>query len=190
MKMKFSEEDEFGLRRLLKGFQLFRRGRRRKIENIMHHSTFDRKTFVFDYTYVTGKNNSNKYHRQSVMFLNSKNLGLPQFSMKPENLWHQLTDWLRITSDIDFESHPDFSEKYFLTSENEQLIRYLFDKDVLDFFTVQKNWYVEGVNYYLIIYSLNERLHPKIIESFVNMGNKLYELLRVHPEWMKLDHPL
>lgn len=188
--MEYFEEDEFGLRKLLSDFSLFNRGRRRRIHHIMFREEVMRKTYLFDYTYVIGKNNSRKYKRQTVMFINARELGLPEFSMKPENLWDRLTEWLKINKDIDFESHPEFSEKYFLQAEDEDLMRYLFNQEVLDFFTVQKNWYLEGLNYYLIIYSLNERFHPKILPSFLEMGDHLFELLKQNPESLKLDHPL
>lgn len=190
MEMDFHEEDEFGLMRLLQSFSLFKRGRRRKITNIMYKEIINHKSFVFDYTYVIGKNNHRKYKRQTVLFVDSKDLGLPAFSMQPEFLWHRLTEWLRLTKDIDFETHPEFSEKYLLQAEDEALLRYLYNKEVLDFFTIQKNWYVEGLNYFLLIYSLNERFHPKVIESFIEMGNRLFDLLKQDPKSISLDHPL
>lgn len=190
MDMKFFDQDEFGLIQLLRSFDLFRKGGDRKIDNIMFEEKMSKRSYVFDYTYTVSRNKKRVRKRQTVMFINSKNLGLPEFSMKPENLWHRLTEWLWINRDIDFDSHTEFSEKYFLESEDEALLRYLFDKQVLDFFTLEKNWYLEGSNYYLIIYSLNERFHPKVIESFVDMGNKLYELLKTNPDAIKLEHPL
>ena len=190
LKMKFSREDEYGLARLLRDFKLFKRGHSRRIHNLLSTDSFDRKSHIFDYTYVIGKGKDRRYRRQTVLFIDSKELGLPAFTMQPEKLWHRLTEWLKITKDIDFESHPEFSEQYLLESEDEELLRYLYDKDVLDFFTVNKNWHVEGINYFLVLYSLNERLHPKLIESFYNMGERLFNLLKTHPKALDLDHPL
>jgi hypothetical protein len=188
--MHFHAEDEFGLLRLLRDFKLFRRGHSRKINNILKASTLDLTTHIFDYTYIIGKGKDRRYRRQTVMFVNSKELGLPSFSMQPESLWNKLTDWLKITTDIDFDSHPEFSEQYFLRAEDEDLIRYIYDENVLEFFTINKNWHLEGMNYFLVFYSLNERFHPKLLESFYHTGIKLFDLLKSHPNALDLDHPL
>lgn len=190
LEMKFSPKDEYGLQRLLRDFKLFKRGHSRKIHNLLSVEDARMKKYIFDYTYVIGSGKDRRYRRQTVLFIDSKELGLPRFSMQPEFIWHKLTEWLRITKDIDFESHPEFSEQYLLESKDESLLRYLYDQEVLDYFTVNKNWHVEGINYFLIIYSMNERLHPKLLHSFSNMGEKLFSLLRSDPRSLDLDHPL
>lgn len=191
LNMQYSAQDEFGLIKLLKDFKLFKRGRRKKISHILsNRSDFEKQKFIFDYEYVRGKNNSRKYYRQTVLFLNSKHLGLPQFSMAPEQLWHKLANWLKIKSDIDFVNHNEFSENYFLEGEDEDIIRYIFNEDVLHFFSLHKNWHLEGLNYFLILYSHNERFHPDILPGFYKMGMKLHDLFETHPEAMSLDHPL
>lgn len=191
LKMAYSGQDEFGLIGFLKDFKLFKRGRRGKITHLLSdRRDLESQKFIFDYEYIRSRNNHRKQYRQTVLFLNSKHLGLPQFSMAPEQLWHKLAGWLRLKSDIDFNSHNEFSDNYFLEGEDEEIIRYIFSEELLHFFSLNKNWHLEGLNYYLILYSHNERFHPDIIPGFYNMGIKLHELFKSHPDAMSLDHPL
>lgn len=189
--MEYSAQDEFGVYSLLRDFKLFQRGRRRTITHLLaDERDLDFKKYIFDYQYVIGKNNARKYRKQTVLFFNAKALGLPQFSMEPEQLWHKLASWLKLHKDIDFEAYNEFSDSYFLTSEDEEYIRHIFNPDVLDFFTINKNWHIEGINYYLILYSHNERFHPKILPNFYRMGLQLFDLLKSHPDSIQLDQPL
>ena len=156
----------------------------------MKVDTLDYKMRIFDYSYVRGKNNSVKHYRQSVLFIDSKKLGLPAFSMEPERLWHRMTIWLGIQDDINFDQNPKFSKNYRLSGKEEDLIRYYFDDDVLSFFSVNKNWYLEGINYHLVMYSLRERFHPNVIKTFKGTGTKLHDLFKTHPNALDLDQPL
>jgi hypothetical protein len=188
LKMKFQEKDDFGLYRLLKDFRLFRRGHRRRIQHIIYDEMdIQKKQYIFDYQYTISTNNSKKTYHQTVLFINSKHLGLPQFSLQPEQVWHRLTTWMKLERDIDFDSHEDFSKSYLLKGEDEEIIRHVFNPEVLNFFTIHKNWYMEGINYYLIFYSRNERFHPSVLAGLRAMGRELHDLFEVHPDALKLD---
>ena len=83
--MDYDAEDEFGLYSLLRGFKLFKRGTRRKITHQLSSTKdLDTKSYIFDYQYKIGNKNNRKHRKQTVLFLNSKKLGLPEFSMEPE----------------------------------------------------------------------------------------------------------
>lgn len=188
LNMKYDYNDEFGLYSLLKEFKLFRRGSRRKIRHILSDKkNHELKKNIFDYSYRIGSDKHRRTIRQTVMFINSKQLGLPQFSLQPEQLWNKLTNWLKLESDIDFEGYPDFSDSYLLKGDDEEIVRYIFTPEVLNFFTIHKNWHLEGIGYYLILYSRNERFHPEVIPGFHDMGMKMHELFKTHPDELKLS---
>ena len=177
LNMSFSPDDEYGLLSLLDGFQLFNIGRRKKISNILRREEDfgEMDLRIFDYEYARGK--SKRRHRQTVFFIQSKQLGLPQMLMKPESLFNKIGAYLGM-QDIDFESHPEFSKKYLLQGEDEELVRAIMDEKVLQFFTIEKGWYLEGIGYYLIVYKKYKLLGPRSITKFYQKGMDIHGLLK------------
>ncbi|MEM7379847.1 MAG: ABC-F family ATP-binding cassette domain-containing protein [Bacteroidota bacterium] len=57
---------------------------------------------MFDYSYQRGKNNQKRTYRQTVFFVKSKKLGLPELFMKPESFFNMIGTYLGM-QDIDFE---------------------------------------------------------------------------------------
>lgn len=174
--MSFSEEDEYGLLGLLEDFQLFNAGRRQKISNILRKedSFGDFDLRIFDFEYTRGKK---RVHRQSVFFVQSKELSLPQLLMKPESIFLKIGKLLGV-QDINFEEHPEFSKSYLLQGEDEELIRNVMDERVLKFFSVEKGWYVEGIGYYLIVYKRYKLLGPRSLTRFYQKGLDIHQLLK------------
>lgn len=178
LEMQYSAEDEWGLLNLLKDFQLFRRGHSRKITNLLYRQIgmLETEIHVFDYRYVISSNNSRRVFKQTVFFVHSKKLGLPQFLLKPENFFHKIGQLLGM-QDIDFEQYPKFSDQYLLRGEDEDYIRASFPDEALQFFTIEKNWSLEGLNYYLVFYQKNRLLLPSQIVDFYRKGMHLHEIL-------------
>lgn len=176
--MEYKEEDEWGLHTMLKDFKLFNRGRRRKITNMLYRrdGMLELDVRVFDYRYTIRTNNSSRVFKQTVFFIQSKKLGLPQFLMKPENFFHKVGAWLGM-QDIDFERYPKFSGQYLLKGDDEEYIRASFRDEVLQFFTIERDWTLEGINYFLILYRQNHLLLPSHIVDFYRKGMHLHQLL-------------
>ena len=175
--LSYDRGDDFGLINLLKDFKLFSRGRRKKITNILGEKTewkeTDFRLFDYKYTIKTGKHS--KTFRQTVFFVQSKKLGLPQFYMKPEHFFNKIGHYLGI-EDIDFEEFPEFSNQYWLKGEDEGQIRQTMSDDVLHFFTIEKDWSLEGINYYLIFYKKNEILPNTDLVDFYQKGKAIVDL--------------
>lgn len=187
--MSYQETDEWGLLGLLKDFKLFRRGLRKRITNILHRQDglMQMDTRVFDYSYTVSTGKSSRTFRQTVFFVESKALGLPEFLMKPENFFHRIGTLLGM-QDINFEEYPEFSKQYLLRGADEDFIRATMTDPVLKFFTVEKDWCVEGVNYYLILYQRGVLLPRTKIKRFYRKGMEMAELLiRENP--MKKGEP-
>ena len=96
--------------------------------------------------------------------------------MKPENFFHKIGAWLGI-EDIDFDAFPEFSNQYYLKGKDKEAVRDMMDNRVLHFFTVNKDWYLEGVNYYMIFYKDEQLLSSGQIYKFFNKGMELYRML-------------
>lgn len=177
LSMEFRGTDRWGLDNLLRDFSLFSKGRERKIEHLLYRSDdlLNSEVYIFDYYYRRGSGKS-KDHWQTVFFVHSKYLGLPQFEMKPETLLHKVGELLGF-KDIDFEAYPVFSRKYRLKGPDEDFIRATWNDQVLHFFSEERKWHLEGVNYYMIFYRPDQRMHPGEIRSLYYKGMEVFKML-------------
>lgn len=172
-------------------FKLFDRGKSKRIRNVLYqeHPMLEFRLHIFDYHFRMGSGNTQHDYKQTVFFLRSKKLGLPQFWMKPEQFFHKVGEFLRLTSDIDFEEHPDFSKQYRLKSTDEDYLRATMDDDILHFFTINKSWCLEGVNYYLVFYKNDKLISPDEIVDFYQKGLHLAKLLEAEDPLASSEAP-
>lgn len=174
LSMTYSATDEFGLFRLLKDFKLFRKGHGKRITNILKEKSEFHETniSIFDYEYTQGHGKHAKTYQQTVFFIQSKSLDLPKFYLQPEWFFHRIANYFGI-NDIDFEEHPEFSDQYLLKSKEESRMRQKMTDEVIHFFTIEKDWYLEGVNYYLIVYMDTVLVPSKNISFLYEKGKEI-----------------
>lgn len=184
LNLSYAPTDEFGLINLLKDFELFKSaGRRKKISNIMgEKSEFNEVNIrIFDFEYIgiktkpLGIETLGKDFRQTVFFVQSKKLALPKFYMEPERFFHKVSTIFGV-DDIDFEAHPEFSDQYWLKGKDEEAIRASMNEEILRFFTIEKYWNLEAINYYLIFYSKNRLLFGEQLEMLYDKGKQIVEM--------------
>ncbi|WP_116106481.1 hypothetical protein [Lewinella sp. IMCC34191] len=172
---EFSAADDFGLHRYLSDFRLANRGRRRAVSNILRKQDglMEKDAYIFDYSY---QDYGDKHTtRQTVFFLQSQQLTLPGLDMQPETILHKLGELFGF-DDIDFVRFPKFSKQYRLTGDDEDYIRHHFTDDVLNYFTLNKGWSVEGIGYYLIVYKKGMLLPPEEILHLFQRGMTVFKL--------------
>ncbi|PPK88820.1 hypothetical protein CLV84_1793 [Neolewinella xylanilytica] len=173
----FSETDDHGLHRYLGDFRLANRGRRRTVSNVLRKQDglLEQDAYVFDYSY---RDFGNKHTtRQTVFFLQSQRLTLPSIDMQPESILHKMGELFGF-HDIDFLRFPKFSKQYRLVGEDEDYIRHHFTDEVLNYFTLNKGWSVEGIGYYLIVYKKGMLLPAEEIMQLFQRGMTVYQLFR------------
>ncbi|MFK7980720.1 MAG: hypothetical protein AB8G86_12115 [Saprospiraceae bacterium] len=177
LELSFAAKDEFGLINLLKDFKLFRRGGRKRITNILgeKEESLEGDFRVFDYRYTISTGKSSRTFRQTVFFVQSKKLGLPEFYMQPEHFFYKIGNYLGI-EDIDFEEFPQFSDQYWLKGKDEAAVRRSMNAEILHFFTIEKYWSLEGLNYFLIFYSKNKVLHGDQVKMLYHKGKQIVEM--------------
>jgi hypothetical protein len=176
----YEEKDDWGLINLLKDFRLFRKGGSKRFRNMLidrdRARTYDFRVFDYAYTVSTGK--SSVTYTQTVFYVHSKNLGLPEFWMKPEHFFNKVASWFGY-NDIDFDGYPVFSEQYFLKGPDEYFIRVNMNEDILNFFSFEKGWHLEGVNYFMIMYRHNKLMKPHEIMDFYHTGKRIYNYFKM-----------
>ena len=174
LKLNFFPKGSPSLFERLKPFHLFSKGWSRKIKNLMEGEANKVELAIFDYQYTTHGGQHPQTHRQSLLFIRSPKLNLPDFSLRPENVFHKIGGSFGY-KDIDFETHPIFSKSYLLRGDNEAAIRGLFNNELLNFIQSQQKISIEGSSDQLIFYRHKNRVKPDEVESFMEEGFQVFD---------------
>ncbi|RME97170.1 MAG: hypothetical protein D6772_10815 [Bacteroidetes bacterium] len=177
--MRYSFQDEEGVLPLVRDFRLFRRGWRGKIHHVLTAQAplNEWRTHIFDYRYLRWGDKRNKRVEQTVFFLESKELELPDFYLEPEHFFHKIGEALRLIKDIDFEQYTNFSYRYRLTGPDEHYIRQRFGHRMLRYFNVEHGWTLEGIGYFMLLYKHGKVLSAAKIEELYRAGTQIYEAI-------------
>lgn len=173
--MAFSEEDKMLEQEIFLQFPLFQRGYSRKIKNILYKNSATGKTILFDYDFKEGSGENSSQYCQTVAAFHVPNRNLPLFSLRPENVFDKVGEFFG-QQDIDFESYPEFSKSYRLQGELELAIREVFNFEVLQFFSQNPGWWLEGGGEWLVIYKLARRVQPEELGVFLQEATQISEL--------------
>lgn len=154
-------------------FKLFNSGHSRKMTNVILGETEIVNVAIFDYRYTTGSGKHQHTHHQTVVAMESADLQIPSFTMRPESLF----DWFGSVlgmQDIDFEDHPTFSKMFVLKGENEKAIRNFFDLELLDFFAERKGITFEGAPGRFIYFKGGKTTKPEEMRAYLEEGYSVY----------------
>ena len=182
--LSFIEKDTYGLIAQLHTLGLFRHSATRrwsrngKVINVMRGQIGNAEVYLFDYSYIVSTGKSAHEVRQTVFFANDKNWYLPNFRLRPETWWHKVLVKLGLKSDINFPESPDFSSKFWLTSEFEGLVRQQFSPDLQQLLTERPPVHLEGSNYYLIAYKPGKSLNADEAQVFFEHCSQLVRMLQ------------
>ncbi len=153
MGLTFIAKDDGSALSKLSSFQVFSRGHAKKIRNILSKTEGDVQILIFDYKYTVGYGKNSHTYNQTVISFELKDLELPCFVLRPENIFHKIGSAFGY-QDIDFEISPEFSKHFLLQGDNEPAVTQLFNIDVLSYFEREreKKMCVEGGGNQLIYY--------------------------------------
>ena len=177
MRFRFSKEGDAELPNTLGHFHLFSQGHSKKITNVLRGRANDMDVLIFDYRYTTGGGQHSNTSHQTVILFESDGMQLPQFALRPENVFHKIGQVFGY-QDIDFDSHPEFSKRYLLKGEDEGAVRDLFTRDVLSFYEADGKLSSEAAGGRLIHYRHGKRSRPEQIQDFITEGVRVLTLLR------------
>ena len=79
--MDYYEQEKYGLVDYLSEFKLFSRGHSKSIKNLLIHVEGAHRKDIrkFDYKFVTGAEKTTQLYNQTVFYIHSPELSLPQF---------------------------------------------------------------------------------------------------------------
>jgi len=175
--LTFYPDGDPNLQSQMTGFKLFNSGRSRKLYNMVHGQADGVDLAIFDYRYTTGSGKNSSTHHQTVVFIGAADLNLPQFSIAPETFFAKVGSFFGF-EDIDFESHPKFSDSCYLTGADEDAIRETFRPEVLEFFEANPGITTDAYGRSFIFYRGGKREKPEVIRDLMGQAFKLYALLK------------
>jgi hypothetical protein len=173
----FSPRDDGTLMATLGGFQLFTKGQSRKLTNILNGKNSGTPVMVMDYQYTTGSGENAHTWRQTVLVMESENLALPYFSLRPENVFDKIGSVIGY-KDIDFPIYPKFSKQYFLRSKDELSIRNIFTDSLIQYYEQHPGLNTEGEGNRLIYYQGPKIVPADKLQEFMQQGYELFSLFK------------
>jgi hypothetical protein len=175
--LTFFPEGNPGLVEELAALDLFSRGRSRKTANLIHGAADETTVAIVDYRYTTGSGKHSHTWRQTVVCFHSQKLALPFFALRPARLFDRLGG-LFGKQDINFESHPRFSQTFRLRGQPEEHVRRHFTPAVLEFFEARPDVSVEGNAYRMVYYRAGRRPKPEDVPALFKEAFAAFTLLR------------
>lgn len=154
-------------------FNLFKRGRGKKLAKLIQGASDDVSISIFDYRFTTGSGKQSRTYNQSVAALSSQKLTIPDFTMRPEGLLDRLGGMIGFAN-IDFDTHPKFSSLYVLKGSSEEKVRQFFKPELLSYFEQRKVVNVEAAFGMIIIFAPGRNIAPSDIKEFLSLAYEVY----------------
>ena len=179
LELTFLEDGDEALAERLAGLPLFDIGRGRTLKNLIVADTPDGQVALFDYVYITGRGKQKRVRRQTVAAVQSADLRLPDFHLRPERTLDAVGSLLGL-QDIDFDDHPGFSKAFVLKSLSEQETRDFLDQGLLDFFVSRPDISFEAAQGVFVYFRRWKRVEPQVgeMKGFLGEGYSVLQALR------------
>jgi hypothetical protein len=148
---------------------LFRQGRSKEFRNIMTGSAAGYRACLFDYAYVVGAGRSRRNIVQTVAAYSKNGVALTEFALQPKGVWQKIGEAFR-HKDINFDSNPQFSQRYQLRSPDEMRTRALFTPSLLSYLESLepgKKWCLEGGGDTLLVFRRDKKVKPEDFRSYL-----------------------
>ena len=173
--LDFSQTKDDALLAKMNAFSLFNKGRSRKMKNVMTTRTDIARITIFDYQYTTGGGDNSRTYRHTVVSIESDALSLPSFALRPEGVIQKVGAALGM-QDIDFEGHPEFSNSFVLTGDDEQSVRKFFDAELLESLAQQRKGICVESTPGLLIYHCGGRRKPEEVHELMNEARTVHSV--------------
>ena len=136
---------------------------------------------IGDFNITVGSDSRKRKQYQTYVVIHSGKLTSPNFCLQPECALFRMAEGLlnRLTGsfDIDFPTHPDFSDNYFLKGSDEDAVRNFFTPRVLEYFQANHGLSVEVFNGTLVFFRLGELVKPDDIKTLIDNAMEVHQVL-------------
>ncbi len=164
----YEPEPDYSLVANLKSFPTFGKwDGRHKVKNLIQldDAFLETRIKIFDHIITKQAGNTTVRYKRTVFFFESKKIGLPEMMMQPEGFFRKVAQFFGF-EDIDFEEHPEFSNQYWLKGD-EELVRASMNNEILHYFSVERGWTMQTLNYYLVLYKDKQLLSSEDIKKYL-----------------------
>lgn len=157
------------------GLEFFSIGHLREASNMIAVPFLERKIYFFDYTYTQyGRRHSIKYSLTVALFKSKNNI--PSFSLRPENFMDKMVSFFGY-KDINFDSYPKFSKRYYLRGDNEVKVKSFFSDSKISFLEQNHGWTIFGHGRFICLYKKNNYISPEEYLAFIEETRALLKVL-------------
>jgi hypothetical protein len=175
LRFTFSPYGDMDTFEQLSAFPLLSKGSATQISNVMHGVADGLEVKVFDYEYQIGSEESLEDKRQTVICMRSPELDIPEFSLRPKNLFHKIAAFFGYP-EVVVDGHPLFSKSYILRGQDGPAIRKLFHEDVLSYFERSSNFSAEGNGSQFLLYRAGKFVQWDEVRFLVQQGFEVLEM--------------
>jgi hypothetical protein len=127
---------------------------------------------LFDYQFTVGGGRYSHTYRQTVAAYSKTGVNLPIFEIKARGLWQKIFGGKA----INFESHPEFTRRCYVRSDDELKTRELLTPGLLSFLEAldsNKKWRLEGDGETLLVYRSEKRVKPPDFRTLLEETSSL-----------------
>ena len=148
----------------------------KKIEHIFNELTEKNGQYrSFDVTFSEGEFIAKEVVRTTMLFIKTSKI-IPAFTLDREGLLERLYA-LAGYEDIDFKSHKDFSNRFYLRGENPEEIKAFFTNELVRFFESNAYYHVESNKEGVLICNKERIASIKEIKALLDFGIRLNKLI-------------
>jgi len=170
----------------LEEFDLMKEGYEYEVCNVIEAYADDKTSTirVFDFTYQINKldwdfkdmevEEGKEFHRQTIFYVVSNQMDLPDLDIKPESLWHKVKQFFG-WDDVDFDKNQQFSKMYSVTSDDKQKLKSIVSERFMDLLDDEKVWWIEGHDNEMIVFQKDKLVEPAQLDDFLNFGISLFK---------------
>ena len=152
----------------------------KELRNVCKGSFKNKEIFVFDYKYgrpYRTRRYRSYVHKQTVAAFRFPEKKFSDFYLIPTNFIEERLIWG--DGNIDIPQRPNFSKFFRLGAVDKKSTVALFENPKLtDFFEKHREWAVEGVGEWIIIYQPDKRIDPDELQHFINQTSEIAEVMQ------------
>ncbi|CAM1354578.1 SulP family inorganic anion transporter [Tenacibaculum insulae] len=142
-----------------------------KVSNILSNENCT----LFDVEFSEGELIAKQIIKVTMMYIDIEKY-TPEFTLDKEGIFEYIYHFAGF-KDIDIDSHPDFSKRFYLSGKNEEEIRKFFTDELVLFFESNKYYHIEGNEQGLLIIGRERLAGIKEIKTLADFGVRLKKVI-------------
>jgi len=138
-----------------------------------YNNLFDsnKKNSVFDVEFTEGAFIAKEVVKTTILYI-KLDTEIPVFTLDKEGFLKHLYS-LAGFKDIDIENHSDFNNRFYLSGENKEAIKFIFTNELILFFESNPYYHVESNGKSLLILKKERLLSVREIKAMIYFGQQL-----------------